>query len=210
MKRNLFAMALLATSLSLGLAGRGSAVVIWTSNVDIPIPTTFDGVYLDLDTGGGGGSVASGTSPFAGADANLFFGGFVVGNDADSGSAIPAWQPVRLAADDASTVANIPFGGLIGPASPRGDSFGGSFDHLGGEFTAGTPGYLGFSIDSGGETLYGWMLVTLNTNPEEGIIHSWAIQNNGDAIPAGVPEPTTTLLAILGLGGLAISRRRRR
>ena len=150
MIRQFLATALIATSLSLSLAGSGEAVVIWTSNVNIPIPTTFDGIYVDLDTGGRSSPVDSSTSPFAGADANFFFGGFVVANDADSSATSPSWQPVRLAADNTSTLENIPFGGLIGPASPVGDDFGGSVDHLGSTFTAGTPGYIGFSIDSSG------------------------------------------------------------
>ena len=117
MKRKFLATALATSALSLGLAGPGKAVVVWSANVDIPIPTTFDGVYVDLDTGGGGSPVATGTSPFAGADANFFFGGFVVSNDGDLGLSSPTWQPVRVAADNAATIANIPFGDLIAPAA---------------------------------------------------------------------------------------------
>ena len=52
------------------------------------------------------------------------------------------------------------------------------------------------------------MHVTLDVTPTEGIIHSWAIQDNGDAIPAGIPEPTAPLLALLGLGSLVLRRNR--
>lgn len=202
MKRHLFATAFVTASLSLGLTLPGQAVVTWFAGVDIPIPTNFEGVYVDLDSG------ATDTAPFAGGDANFFFGGTGIGNDA-SAAAAPSWQPVRVAADSMATVANLAPGTLVNSSSLFGSGFGGSSDHIGSQFTAGSQGYIGFSLDSGSGPLYGWMRVTLNPNTSEGTIHTWAIQNNGSEIAVGVPEPGSSLLALLGVGGLLLRRRRR-
>lgn len=203
MKRNYFASALAAATLSIGLSGLGNATTIYFLNQDVPIPSDPAGVYVDLSTG------ATGTAPFAGADANLFFGGFVVGNDADLPAVpSPSWQPVRLGTDNFATIANLPFGTWVDAASPMGADFGGSFDHVGTEFTEGVSGYIGFSLDEGGGPLFGWMRVTLEF-AGGGTIHEWAYEDTETHIPVGLPEPTTGVLALLGLSTLALRRRRR-
>jgi hypothetical protein len=53
------------------------------------------------------------------------------------------------------------------------------------------------------------MRVTLqNNNQAGGVIHEWAIQDDGSAIQVGVPEPGSLLLAFLGLGSLFLRRKR--
>lgn len=200
MKRQLFTIAL-AVGLTIALGVSAHAAIVSFTGMDIPIPTNPEGVYVDLHTGTSGGS------QFSGADANFFFGGFVIGNDADLGVSAPSWQPVRLAADNASSIANLPFGTSVGLGSLFGDDFGGSFTHIPGEFTAGTPGYIGFSLDTGGGPLYGWALVTLEANTTEGVLHAWAFQDDGSALMVGVPEPGSLLLALLGVATLLRRRR---
>ena len=89
--------------------------------------------------------------------------------------------------------------------------------HFGGTtgFTAGTLGYLGFSliIDNPASpgnplTVFGWALVILEDNDGVGVLHEWAYEDIGAAIQvAAVPEPRAVLLGPLGI--LLLLRRRR-
>ena len=76
--------------------------------------------------------------------------------------------------------------------------------------TSGTQGYVGFSAMLADTTLaYGWALVTLQDDNTPGVIHSWAYEDTGAPITAGaIPEPSHTLLVVLGLASLALRRRR--
>lgn len=206
LKTRFFAAAFTAV-ITLGMAGTGMGSTIWFENVDIAVPSTPAGVYVDLTTS------TTGVEPFDGGDANLWFGGYLVGNEGDLPTVpSPSWQPVRLTNDNLATVANLPLGTTVGASSDYGNSFGGSFDHVSsGEFIDGVPGYLGFSLDNGSGPVYGWMHLTIHFDPAGvggGVIHSWAYDDSGNSIPVGVPEPGTWMLALLGLGTI-IARRKR-
>ncbi|MAT31281.1 MAG: hypothetical protein CMP29_05795 [Roseibacillus sp.] len=198
----------LTSFLILGLAAMAQGAILWFPRQDIPIPTTFEGVSVDLETGNTS-VLAAGLS---GGDANFILGGGAVTNDADQTAGVPSWQPVRTGTSNVDPLRQLGIGDTVNSASTVATGFGASGDpnaHFP-EFTPDTPGYVGFSLVlEDNTTAYGWMRVTLQENNQSGgLIHEWAIEDSGGAITVGVPEPSTSLLAILALGGIFLRRRR--
>jgi hypothetical protein len=118
-----------------------------------------------------------------------------------------------VGAGNLDVVDNLTVSSLVSSASTFGTGFGGSGDpnpHLGVTFTDGVPGYLGFSLETGTGTVYGWMQVTLTSNVAGGVIHEWAYEDSGSSILVGaVPEPGVALLGLLSTGALCFRRKRR-
>lgn len=192
----------------LGIATTAPGAILWFPAQEISIPTTFEGVAVDLETGADSASLEG----LAGGDVNFLLGGGAVTNDADQAASTPSWQPVRTGTSNVDPLQQLGIGDTVDASSTTSTGFGASgipSSHFP-EFTPGTPGYLGFSVVlEDNTTAYGWMRVTLQDNNQSGgLIHEWAIQNDGSGIEVGVPEPTSLLLAFLGLGGLLIRRKR--
>jgi hypothetical protein len=192
MKRS-FLLALL-----LAFASLTQAAVIHSGAQNILIPTTFDGVYVDIDTGN------TSTSPILGWDVNFFFGGVGIG-------ASTVFQPARMGTGNMATVLRYALLDVIdGSLLYAGAEETGSSDHLSapGNFQDGVEGYLGFRFtknDSSGP-YFGYMRVTLTGNTPGGIIHDWAWEDSGLAIM--IPEPGRAVLLLLG-GIVGVVRRRR-
>ncbi len=181
-----------------------NAAVIYSGVQNIAIPTTFDGVYLDIDTG------TTSTSVITGWDINPFFGGFALGNSA-------AFQPVRTGTGNSDTILNLAYGTLVDSLLNYATGEAGSSDHIGGganQFTDGSSGYLGFKFtnNSNAGPFFGWMRLTLTANTSGATIHEWAYDNTGSGLLAGsltaVPEPSRAMLLLLGLISMLIRRRR--
>jgi len=194
--------------LAFGMATIAQGAILWFPRQEIPIPTTFEGVSVDLETG----STSVLAAGLTGGDVNFLLGGGAVTNDADQGASSPSWQPVRTGSSNVDPLRQLGIGDTVDSSSSTATGFGASGDpnpHFP-EFTPGTPGYVGFSIDlDNGNTGYGWMKVTLQENNQaEGVIHEWAIEDSGNAILVGVPEPSASLLAALALGGIFLRRKR--
>ena len=184
-----------------------AAVIHWNAQ-EIPIPTTFAGVSLNLETADTTNDIAG----MPGADANFFAGGIGISNDADQTSMMASWQPVRSGIGNTDAIVNLTPGTLVDGSSVTGDDFGasgGAVTHFA-TFTSGTPGYIGYSVVlSDNTTAYGWMRVTLRNDNMEGVIHEWAYENSGAPIEVGaIPEPSLTLLASIGLAALTLRRKR--
>lgn len=212
---------LLAIGLALVLPGSSWAVVVHFSDQDIAIPDTFAGVSVDLESGANSTSL----SGISGGDANFFFGGEGISNDADAGALTATWQPIRTGTGNTDQIQNLSFGTTIDASTSfYSTGFGSSSTHIGAggtQFTSGTSGYLGFSliIDDPGNpgsdlTVYGWARVTLYNDGTAGTLHEWAFDDTGAAIDIGdigvVPEPAAAMLILLAGGFTALRRRPRR
>ena len=202
MKRLLLALALL----SFGILPAANAAVVYSGLQNIAIPTTFDGVYINID------NAATSTSTITGWDINPFFGGAGIANSA-------AFQPARTGTANDDPVVNLAGGSLISSALNFSSGFGGSGDpvsYLGngpGQFAVGQEGYLGFrfTTDSSAGPYYGWMRVLFTADSPGGLIEDWSYDDTGAAISvplAAVPEPSRALLLMLGCLTACFRRRR--
>lgn len=211
-------LTLLTLTAGLCLLGEARAAVVYYS-LDIPIPIGTVGVSVDLETG----SSANNLAGLPGGDANFFDAGSRVSNDGDEDASVASWQPVRTGTGNTDAIVNLTLGTTIDATTNfYSTGFGASGEdntHMGagaGLFTAGTPGYIGYSlvIDDPGNpgnplTVYGWARVTFENNDTPGTLHEWAFDNTGAAIDVGViPEPSAAALGLLA-AGLALFRRRR-
>ena len=145
------------------------ADVIYSNSLNTTIPLDFTGVTINV----GSGSI------------NPFFGGVGVANDV-------ALQPFRDGTGGSDTILNFTAGDIINSstatlASPGG--FGGSTDHVGGTFTAGAEGYVGFKLNGAN---YGWMRVVFTNNTGGAVVKDWAYEDSGAAASIGVGNITTT------------------
>lgn len=203
--RNVTTSLLTGFIMTAGPTGTAGAAIISFLSQEIAIPTTFEGVSVDLETGAT--TTASGGAP--GADANFVLGGRGITNDADLLAASPSWQPVRLGTGNTDLIEPLVPGTEVGPSSVISIGFGGSQDHFG-PFTSGTRQYLGFSLVLEDSTVaYGWAEVTLQDDNTPGVIHGWAYEDTGSSILVGqIPEPSGAVLAVLG-ALLPLCRRRR-
>ncbi len=161
-----------------------AADVIYSNLKDITIPATYDGVYLNVETGAWN---TNRLSPETGWDLNAYQGGAALWNS-------PDFQPVRSGTGSLDSVLNLGAGILVDSSSvfstyvqgsagdnPGGPGYGGSETHLGaglGQFAAGTEGYLGFKLNG---TNYGWMRVVFTNNTGDALIKDWAYDTSGGA-----------------------------
>jgi autotransporter-associated beta strand protein len=150
----------------------------WLAMVSTVAPATADIIYgslqqtISTDYTGVTVTVGSGTL-------NPFFGGAGVANN-------NALQPFREAATGLSTIVNFAEGVTIDSGSGfLATGAGGSTDHLGDTFTAGTEGYVGFKLNAAN---YGWARVVFTNNtstPVTPMVKDWAYDNTGAAIKTG-------------------------
>lgn len=185
-----------------------SAALIHFPDQDIPIPTTFAGVTVDLESG----LVSNDLAGFSAGDANFLLGGLGVTNDADEDSTSPSWQPVRSAANNTDPIVSLGIGAVVSGGVLVGNDFGasgGANSHFP-AFPSGTPGFIGFQLELDDTTLVnGWMEVTLQNDNTPGTIHQWAFEDSGASIRVGqIPEPGQTVLSLIGLTLLALRRRK--
>ena len=202
MKRHLIQ----SLALLLALIPSGSrAAVVYSGVQNIAIPQTFDGVYLNIQSGATAFTEPAtwNTAPWL----NPFFGGVGIAN----GSLL---QPFVTGANQ---VVNIAPGGIIGIGGNFGPAPGGSSTHVGpasNQFQPVVTGYVGyrFQLPGAGADYFGWLGVQVN-NVGAGTIIDWAYQNvAGQPVAAGsvsaVPEPGTAMFG-LALYGVCVRRRRR-
>jgi hypothetical protein len=191
----------------LGLAQASPAAVIYSGIQDIPIPVTFDGVFVDVV------NVTSSTvddSDFSSSQINFFFGGAGVYTS-------PRLRPVRSIPDQLAPIVSAQLGDVIDESLAFGPvARGGSENHIGSggaQFPNGGESYLGFLLDlnEDGQYVAGWMRVTLSETGSVGTVHDWAYSDlPGEPVITGtiIPESSSMFLLSLALSSLCLSRRR--
>jgi len=197
-----------ATILVASFTSVASAALIHFPDQNIPIPTTFAGVTVDLESG----LVSNDLAGFSAGDANFSRGGLGITNDADEDSTTPSWQPARSAANNTDPIVNLGIGAIVSGELAFGNDFGSSFgvnSHFP-SFLSGTAGFIGFQLELDDATLVnGWIEVTLQDDDTPGVIHQWAFEDSGAPIRVGqIPEPGQTVLSLFGLTLLALRRRK--
>ncbi len=163
------------------------ADIIYKNLQDIAIPTTFDGLYLNLETGAWNTNMAA---PAAGWDINPYYGGKFFANS-------PDFQPVRSGTGSSSAILNLAAGTSVGSGSvfstfvqgasgetPGAPGYGYSqmLTGSGGNFTAGQEGYVGFRLNG---TSYGSMRVVLTNNAGGALIKDWTYDTSGAPVTVG-------------------------
>lgn len=182
-----------------------NGAVVYSGIQNIPIPTTFDGIYINLD------NAATSTSTILGWDINPFFGGAGMANNT-------TFQPARTGTGNTDPAIRLNSGDLVSNALTFSSGFGGFGDpvsHLGSgptQFAVSAENYLGFRFtkdDASGPYL-GWMRVTFTNNTSGGFIHDWAYDDSGAPITVGlaIPEPSRSALLAAFLGACTFRRRR--
>ena len=215
------------------VVGAVQAAVTYSGVVDIPIATSFNGVYLDIATAGTSTPPADpdgvdpdrytiGYSQPTDWDVNFFFGGIGIAYS-------DTFQPfVDDTVSNRSQILNVVTGTVIeSEAAARTlgiNSYGGSGRSNGGTgeshfdtpdldgptysaFSPGSEGYIAFVLNPGGSEQYGWMRVTLENDGSAGTIHDWAYSDDITFTVGQVPEPGSLILVLLGSFGLFRRRR---
>lgn len=184
----------------LGAAHQADAGIVWSGIVNINIPSSIDGMYLNVITGQTGSSAMTGwdLNPYSASNLSFFSptGGGVVRGLGSSGSLVD----------------NLPYLTVIG----SGQSFGsGSVETTGATAMNlnSSENLLGFRFvnEATGGTHYGWMRIqfTGTSFSQPRAIVEYAYESTaGASIQAGV-IPAPGALALVGAAGLLARRRRR-
>ncbi|MDA7506389.1 PEP-CTERM sorting domain-containing protein [Akkermansiaceae bacterium] len=196
--------------IGLSLATNLTAAVMSVDIPDIPIPSDFDGIYLDFDDFNDPGSFTTATTEPADWDINFFFGGAAIANS-------DTLQPVTAASATLSEVIGLAPSDTVSGSLNYPTSSSGSTGHMGTgaqQFDNGETGFIGFRIEPDSfapgsqpaTTIYGYMKVTLQDDGTVGAIHTVAWDPTG--APVVIPEPSSVALSLLALAA-GITRRRR-
>lgn len=198
------AAAMVAGAAMLGAANQADAAVVWSGVVNINIPTSVDGVYVNVVTGQSG---ASGTG-VSGWDINPY-GTTSMGFYGNTGGGF-----MRDGGSSPTLVDNLAFMEIIGTSATFGSGT------LGVESTGATAmnlnsseNLVGFQFlnESTGQIHFGWMRIqfTGTSFSQPRAIVEYAYEDTaGASIQAGV-IPAPGALALIGAAGLLTRRRRR-
>ena len=190
------ALAAVGTLAVVGGVHKAEAAVVYSGPLNIAIPNTIDGLYINLVTG-----AATTPSSTPGYDLNPYVAG---GN----------WRNFGPSSDigAASVISSLTAGTLIDAsgayiAQGSGTGFAAAF---------GTTAILGirFVRESDSATLFGWVRLTLPGSPAAtaaGTLVDYAYEDTGAGINAGATTPAPTAgMAVLALGGVGMLARRRK
>jgi hypothetical protein len=181
---------------AVGTTDSANAAIVYSGVVNLSIPNTFAGIYVNMVTG------ATAGAGFAGQDFNPYNAG---ANMWDGGTSSPTGNDFMGTAP--ATPAFLVGGETIGPAQTYLTS---SFPSMAG-LAPGATGIMGIRFFNEGTASmnYGWIRLTRGSAGGAGNIIDWGYENSGLEINAlaGVPAPGA--LALLALGAVGGRRRQR-
>jgi hypothetical protein len=201
-------------------AGSAQAAVIYSGTVNLPVPNTIDGLFLNVVTGStftGPGFPTLG-GPGSNYDINPFgttsWSFFSPGSSGQSApTPVPTSQKGYVASSTSGPVSNLPQGTLI-----DGSSILNTGTPSGSAVATGSPAIVGFRFRNENDTStpnddtvhFGWARFNLSAGaPGTLIDYAWeSTPNVGILAGVAVPEPAS--LGVLGLGGAMLVQRRRR
>lgn len=202
--------ALAAAAAMGGVAQNSEAAIVHSGIVNLNIPLTTNGLYLNVVTGqinepgNTGGSTVPGwdINPYSTGNLNMF------------SASVPAGGTYIIGGGTGTTPANLAPATMIGAAGP----FGGGVVPTTGFFPfnlSSSDNIVGFRFQNEANsnlTHYGWFRVALGTatNVAPRTVVEYAYESVADtAIPAGaIPAPGSLALLALGAAGLAGRRRK--
>ena len=176
------------------------ATIIWSGPVNINIPSTTAGIYLNIATGQSGGNTVPGwnVNPWGSAFLDMFN---------------PSLPGGSVYVGSATGYFNLPMGTLISGASTF--TSGGNDPAFALNLNS-SNNLIGFQFqNSVSNTLeYGWMRISLagTSGAQPRAIVEYAYENSGAGIMAGaIPEPSTlALLGVMAAGALGVRAWRKR
>ncbi|MGI8437012.1 MAG: PEP-CTERM sorting domain-containing protein [Chthoniobacterales bacterium] len=194
----------LAACAAVALAGTAITVtpaqadIVYSGPVNILIPVTTSGVYLNVVTGvfapTPGGAPGWDVNPYGSSNLTLF------------NPSTPSGGVYQGSANNF----NLAMGTLVGPGGPFSSGVFGPLN------LNSSNNYVGFRLtnESTGAINYGWFQISLGasaTDPARAIV-GYAFENTGATINVGqVPEPNTfALLGLVAVGGAGIRAWRKR
>ena len=194
--------ALCAAALATGVAvGNANATVIYSGAINMVIPTTADGIYMNVQTG----AWSSTTTTPAGWDVNPYG----TATTAVSLFAGTGTGYMRNPGTSATAATRLDLGTVVGPSA---FFYGSSFATTGsgtGQWAANSSGYFGFKfIAADAATHYGWMQLSIGANAGTRSIVQYAWEDVANTSITVTPIPAPGAVALLGLAGFAKRRRR--
>lgn len=188
-----------AASASLVSAGKADAALVSSLNMNMPLYTSSQGMYLDLRPTGLIGS----SGVISGWDINIARAGGTVVLTAPSG----AENFMRYPGATTGSAGRVPVGTLVNSTRSYGAGavvFGTGL----GEWTVAGNNYFGFRFTVDSATHYGWARIGATQDNLYLMDVVWETTANTPVTVGVVPAPGS--VALLGLAGLAGRRRRRR
>lgn len=193
-------LALAATAVVATAAGTADASVI-TTNYNIVIGATTDGLYMNVETGANNGGSVGGGSTVAGWDINPWGSSSL---NFFSNSTDMANGYFRVAGG-ATATSNLGVGQLIDAGNGTWQSSAAINTGVG-AYVLNARNYFGFRFKNGaGSTLYGYMAIDIGASITTRTLAYVSYEDSGAGITV-VPAPGAA--ALLGLAGL-VGRRRR-
>ena len=191
--------ALCAAALATGAAvGTANATVVYSDVINLPIPATIDGVYMNVQTG----AWSSTTTTPAGWDVNPYG----TSTTAVSLFAATGTGYMRNPGTTATAATRLEAGTVVGASA---FFYGNSSATIGsgiGQWSANSSGYFGFKfIAADAATHYGWMQLSIGANAGTRSIVQYAWENVANT---SITVPAPGAVALLGLAGFAKRRRR--
>jgi len=192
--------ALCAAALATGVAvGNANATVVYSGAINMVIPTTADGIYMNVQTG----AWSSTTTTPSGWDVNPY------GTSTTAVSLLAATGTgyMRNLGTTATAATRLDAGTVVGPSAFFYGTTSATMGSGIGQWAANSSGYLGFKFTAADNaTHYGWMQLSIGANAATRSIVQYAWENIANTSITVTPAPGA--MALLGLAGFAKRRRR--